>query len=132
MSRTEHKSDALLLIVDTSPGQATIRWKGVSDARYPGQFLSPIIRELGQNLRSSQVTVDLSEMEFMNSSTVMQVVSLIRLLDANGPPVRVVFSSVAWQRTHYNCTSVLARTLKHTRVELMSAPTLHAAGAKRV
>ncbi len=117
MSECVYRLDGLVLVVERVGGIATVLWKGVSDHRYPGQFLNPLIAELGQELENLEVTVDLRGLEYMNSSTVTPLIGLIKRLDANGKPVRVVFLDVEWQRTHSNCMSAIARTLKNVRIE---------------
>ncbi len=111
------EQDGLTWAVAVSPEQATIYWRGVADSRHPGTFLNPLIDEWASKLKNVEVTVDLSQLEFMNSATVTPLVNLVKALDANGKPVRVMFLDVEWQRIHGNCMRAIARTLKHVRVE---------------
>ena len=117
MTGCVHRQDGLVFAVEQSAGTATIGLKGVSDARFPGHFLNPLIEEWVDKLKGSEVTVDLRQLEYMNSATVMPIINMVKRLDANGMPVRVVFLDVDWQRIHGNCMSAIARTLKNVRVE---------------
>jgi anti-anti-sigma regulatory factor len=117
MSQCVYKQDSLVFAVEQCDGTATICWKGVSDGRFPGQFLNPLIQEWAEKLKDVEVTVDLRQLEYMNSATVWPLLNLVKRLDANGKPVRVVFLDVEWQRIHGNCMSAIARTLKNVRVE---------------
>ena len=94
-----------------------IEWKGVSDSRNPAEFLNPLMMAWSGKLKNVDVTVDLSGLEYMNSATVKPLINLVKLLDGNGQKVLVVFRAVDWQRTHRNCMSVLARTLRNTCVQ---------------
>ena len=117
MTGCVHRQDGLVFAVEQSAGTATIGLKGVSDARFPSHFLNPLIEEWVERLKDSEVTVDLRQLEYMNSATVMPIINMVKRLDANGMPVRVVFLDVDWQRIHGNCMAAIARTLKNVRVE---------------
>jgi anti-anti-sigma regulatory factor len=117
MSERVYQQDGLVFAVQQEAGTATVSWKGVSDSRFPGQFLNPLIQDCVEQLRDCEVTVDLSQLEYMNSATVMPLINLVKRLDGNGKPVRVLFLDVEWQRTHGNCMSAIARTLKNVRIE---------------
>ena len=117
MHRWVYEQDQLVVVVEVSGTSATVVWRGVSDARHPGRFLNPLTEKLTQQLHFAQVTVDVRQLEYMNSATVKPLVGLVKALDANGKSVRVLFSEVDWQRTHCNCMSAVARTLKNVSVE---------------
>ena len=117
MTGCAHRQDGLIFSVARSGRTATIGLRGVSDARFPGHFLNPLIEEWVDKLKDSEVTVDLRQLEYMNSATVMPIINMVKRLDANGMPVRVVFLDIDWQRIHGNCMSAIARTLKNVRVE---------------
>jgi hypothetical protein len=117
MTGCVHRQDGLVFSVERSGRTATICLKGVSDARYPGHFLNPLIEEWVDKLKDSEVTVDLRQLEYMNSATVMPIINMVKRLDVNGMPVRVLFLDVDWQRIHGNCMSAIARTLKNVRIE---------------
>ncbi len=120
MNRSVHEQNGLTVVVEQSGDVATIVWRGVSDARFPGQFLNPLIREWAQNLKDCSVTVDMRRLEFMNSATVMPFINLIRLLAANGKLVRVWFSDTRWQRSQCSCMTAVTRSLKNVHVEALA------------
>jgi hypothetical protein len=119
MKRSVHEQNGLLVVVEESEADATIAWKGVSDARFPGQFLNPLIRQWVQDFKNANVNVDLRALEYMNSATVMPLINLIRLLDGNGKTVRVLFSDIDWQRSHRSCMTAAARGMKNVQVEVV-------------
>ncbi|MBN2193336.1 MAG: hypothetical protein JW751_11020 [Polyangiaceae bacterium] len=121
MNEHIYERNGLSWVVSRSSGQATIFWKGVADSRFPGPFLNPLTDEWGAKLSNVEVTVDLTQLEFMNSATVTPLINLLRRLDENGMPVRVVLLDVEWQRIHSNCMRAIARTLKNVQVERRSA-----------
>jgi anti-anti-sigma regulatory factor len=117
MNDWKYEQDGLIITARKTGSKALVTWKGVSDSRTPGSFLNSVVSELATNLRDAEVTVDFTQLEYMNSATVAPLVNLIRQLDQNGKPVLVLFSDVDWQRTHLNCMSAIARTLGNVRIE---------------
>jgi anti-anti-sigma regulatory factor len=117
MTQWEYKHEGLTISASRTGSRAVVTWKGTSDGRSPGAFLGPVIQELADNLQSADVTVDFTQLEYMNSATVGPLVGLIKSLDAGGNSVLVVFSDADWQRTHLNCMMAIARTMRHVRVE---------------
>jgi len=117
MTEWMYEHEGLHVRVSTTSGGARIEWKGVSDSCNPGEFLNPLITDWSGKLKNLEVTVDLSELDYMNSATIKPLINLVKLLDGNGQRVLIRFRDVDWQRTHRNCMSVLARTLRNTQVQ---------------
>ncbi len=115
------ENDALTILVTQSGADATIAWKGESDSRNPGEFLTPIMSQLVKELRGLSITVDFSMLEYMNSATVAPLITCVKSFDGAGSPVLVVFSDMDWQRTHVQCMRTIARTLKNVRIEVKAA-----------
>ncbi len=116
MSQQTYEYEGLVLEVERSAAKAQIRWKGVSDSRFPGRFLNPLIDALVREMQGAAVTVDLRRLQYMNSATVHPMVSLVKRLDENGMPITVLFDRTDWQKTHRNCMAAIARTLKNVTV----------------
>ena len=121
MKDNDIRLDMLTISVVRDGGSATITWKGTSDSRNPGATLNPALEKLVQSVENFNVTVDFTELEYMNSATVAPLMELIRKLDNSCKAVQVVFLNAGWQCTHSRCMSAIARTLKHVRVESRSA-----------
>lgn len=112
--------DGLTILIERSEGEATVTWQGISDARNPGQVLRPVLDHITHELKDVKVTLDFTGLEYMNSSTVSPIISLIKALDAGGKDTLVVFSDTDWQVTHLRCMKAIARMLSHVRVEASS------------
>ena len=111
------EQNGLSIVVSKSDRETAIRWHGVSDARDPGKFLHPIVNQLTSELAGTNVTVDFSCLEYMNSATVAPIINFVKGLDSNGASVLVLFADADWQRTHLRCMKAISRTLTHVRVE---------------
>ena len=102
---------ALRIAVFRRDNKATILWSGVSDSRNPSAFLNAVVQRLVEELQGYEVTIDFRRLEFMNSSTVPPIISLIKRLDAQGisslvlftddpPPGRTVALQNSWLPGH--------------------------------
>jgi hypothetical protein len=117
MTDRRYEKDGLVLLASKVGNRSYIAWRGVSDARNPAAFLAPVFKELVEYAKGSDVTVDFSRIEYLNSATVSPMLQLVKLLDANGHAVLVLFAATDWQRTHLKCMTAIARTLRNVTVE---------------
>jgi hypothetical protein len=114
--------DGLCIQMERAAGQVTVSWLGVSDSRSPAAFLNPIIEQITRSAAGSQVTVDFTRLEYMNSATVTPLISLVKSLDQANVKVLLLFAEVDWQRTHLQCMKAIARTMSNVRVEGRPVP----------
>jgi len=114
-SKFEHAG--LAIEVTGATEEATMIWRGISDARSPNDFLGPVFKKIIGELGPRTITVDFSHLEFMNSSTVSPIISLLKELDRVGTKTRVVFGAEEWQQVHMRCIRTIARVLKNITVE---------------
>ncbi|WP_437785532.1 hypothetical protein [Sorangium sp. So ce1097] len=117
MAEWTFEHDGLTVRITRDADRSRIEWSGVSDIRSPASYLSPFLDDWSSKLRGTEVTVDLTGLEYMNSATVKPLLDLVKLLDQTSRFVLVVFRDNDWQRAHRNCMAVLARTLKKTKVQ---------------
>jgi hypothetical protein len=109
--------DGLCIQMERAAGQVTVSWLGVSDSRSPAAFLNPIIEQITSSAAGTQITVDFTRLEYMNSATVTPLISLVKSLDQAKAQVLLLFAEVDWQRTHLQCMKAIARTMSNVRVE---------------
>ena len=117
MNEWVYEREGLSIKVSSKASVGRIQWLGSSDSRHPAAFLNPLCEELSVRLQNSDVTIDLTGLDYMNSATVKPLLDMVKLLDTKCRRVIIVFRSSDWQRTHRNCMLALARTLKNTHVE---------------
>lgn len=109
--------DGLEIELSQLDGRYLVACRGLSDSRSPAEFLNPVIEQLVRAAKGSPVTVDFTGLEYMNSATVTPLLQLVSQLDASGAEVRVLFTDLDWQRSHYQCFLSIARTLRRVTVE---------------
>ncbi|WP_437819720.1 hypothetical protein [Sorangium sp. So ce1078] len=117
MAEWTFEHDGLVVRISREADRARIAWSGVSDIRSPAAFLNPHLGDWSAKLKDTDVTVDLTGLEYMNSATVKPLLDLVKMLDQTSRFVLVIFRDNDWQRAHRNCMAVLARALKNTRVQ---------------
>ncbi len=120
---TRYEFEDLVILVSRNGDRGRVVWLGTSDARNASELLNPLSETVVDTMRGAEVTVDFTRLEFMNSSTVSPIINLVRKLDANQIPVRVLFVEDNWQRTHLRCVATIARKLDYVTVEGRSTAT---------
>jgi hypothetical protein len=101
MSATEtFTDDELTLVLSHTPDAVRLEWKGVSMAREPAQFVSPILsRALDLGLQTQKkVVIDFQQMEYLNSSTLSPVIRTLEHARRGQNQLTVVYSkTLKWQ-----------------------------------
>ena len=112
----QFEQDGLVINASRANGKGSVTWRGISDSRTPALFLRPVLRELSEQLKGAEVTVDFSKLEYMNSATVSPLINFVKTLDGSCTRTMVLFSETDWQRTHLQCMRAIATTLRNTQV----------------
>ncbi len=113
----QFEQDGLIINASRANGKGTVAWRGVSDSRTPGAFLSPVLKDITEKLKGAEVTVDLSKLEYMNSATVSPLVNFVKTLDGICKRILLLYSEADWQRTHLQCMRAIATTLHNVMVQ---------------
>jgi len=115
---TKFDHDGLSVVIGRTETGFTVSWTGESDSRNPGEFLNPLMARIAKQCAGLPVTVDFSDLKYMNSATVAPLISCIKAFDTVAQSVLVSFSDVDWQRTHLQCVRTISRTLKNVTVDV--------------
>jgi hypothetical protein len=119
MSTSDFELDELKIVLTSGARSLLVEWKGASDSPDPVAALGKYLDELAGRAAGRAVTIDLRELQFMNSASVVPLLSFVRQLDRLGVPTRLMFDGrVHWQRVQCSCMKAIARTLKHVEVEM--------------
>ena len=110
------EQDGLRIRVTRARGSGKMVWTGSSDSRQPNQFLTPVIRRVVEAMKGAHLTIDFRKLEYMNSSTVSSILSLLKSLDREEIETDVVFADSDWQLTHLRCMRTVTRVLKFITV----------------
>src|SRR4051812_48641195 len=94
------QDDELTLTLSETPKDVRLEWRGVSMARDPAQFLSPILsRALDLGLQTKKaVVIDFQQMEYLNSSTLSPVIRTLEHARRGANQVTILYSKqLKWQ-----------------------------------
>ena len=73
-------SGDLHINVGLKSNKIVMKWLGKSRERDPGAMLYPYFNEIINEIKEGDLTIDFSELEYMNSSTVPPILKLFKLL----------------------------------------------------
>lgn len=111
--------DELRIEVLENEGGVLVKWSGASDSPEPSKILFPFLDRLADESVGKPLTVDLRELQFMNSATVAPMLKFVRQLERLHIATRLVYDAEAqWQRVHYNVMKAVVSSLAHVTVEL--------------
>lgn len=118
----ELEKEGLRVVPRRIASSVTIAWFGTSDSRSPGEWLDPYLsalaRELGE-IGGLTCRVDLTKLEYMNSSSVGPLMRFVKELDQAEVTTKMVFSSaVEWQQTSSRAFKIVAMRLDKFSVEI--------------
>ena len=122
LAEKRYERGELVILFTQTEREAKMIWRGASDARDPNAFLEPVFNKVMADLDERSLTIDFTDLEFMNSSTVSPIISLLKTLDARGIKSRVVFGAEDWQQVHLRCLRTITRVLKHVQVSGSTPP----------
>lgn len=101
--------DELTLVLSQTDEAVRLDWKGVSMAREPAQFLSPILsRALDLGLQTQKkVVIDFQQMEYLNSSTLSPVIRTLEHARRGQSQVTILYSrQLKWQALSFGALEI--------------------------
>ena len=110
--------EKLTIVLLAAPGAPVVlQWRGEVTARDPGALLSPYLDKILLRQADSKVVLDFSYMDFMNSSTLVPIVSFIKKASKQSLAVELRYNStVSWQRVSHQCMTVMCSKLTNIEV----------------
>jgi hypothetical protein len=114
-------SGDLHINVEEKNNRIVMKWLGKSRERDPGAMLYPYFNEIINEIKEIDLTIDFSELEYMNSSTVPPILKLFKLLDTRKIHTKILYDSRSgWQCASFKALSTIAETLDNVIVEGLS------------
>ncbi|HVZ35890.1 MAG TPA: hypothetical protein VG963_25860 [Polyangiaceae bacterium] len=107
---SEHRLGQLEVQVDDqAEGTLTMRFRGESDSSDVAEQLRTLFEDYFEPACERGLTLDFTELEYMNSSTFPPIVELVRHLHDRSVPMTILYSKYkAWQRTPFKALSSMA------------------------
>jgi hypothetical protein len=99
----------LRIAVEQKNGRVHMSWLGISEDRQPEKVLSAYFSEILEESHRTDVVMDFTKLEYMNSSTFVPVLGLVKQLNASRRIALAVYDdAVFWQRASFKALSKLA------------------------
>lgn len=112
------ESEGLKIEAAEDNGKVTLTWKGKSRNMTPELILDPYFAEIIPNLTGKVLTVDFSQLQTMNSSTVPPILSFIRNLEEKQIQTEVKYDCcLGWQCASFIPLSTIIRNYKYVKIE---------------
>jgi anti-sigma regulatory factor (Ser/Thr protein kinase) len=110
----QFKTDELTIRVADSGKSVSMLWIGKSRLRNPGVVLFPYFQGIIGSLKGKSLACDFSNLDYMNSSTILSIMNFARMLNENR--IQSVFSykkSREWQVASFEAFGVVIRGMAY-------------------
>ena len=116
---TEHSFGQLAVrVVEPGDGPLLMQFRGESDARDASAVLRSLFDAYLELAATRGLTLDFTQLEYMNSSTFPPIVELIRRMHERGAQVTINYAKdKSWQRTPFKALSSIAAVYKNLSVQ---------------
>lgn len=111
--------EGLRVIMSDDGMTLKLAWSGEISMRAPKLVLEPYLNHaIDMADQNRSLHIDFSAMQFMNSASLVPILSCLRSLSNKNIPTRVSYSKASsWQRVSYNSMTVLAKGLQGISIE---------------
>lgn len=121
---TDRVMGELSLATESSPHELRVRWLGRSVARDADVALAHHLDEIVGSASGRRVIFDFTELQYMNSSTLVPIAKHVRRAHTEERPLVVRFrADVSWQATPFRMLTKIANG-KHVTFEAVPAAPL--------
>lgn len=111
-------SDSLTITTRKKADGTIMQWFGQSDSKNPSAVLGPYLEGCIAQLRNTRLTIDFSNLRYMNSSTVSPIIQFVKKLDAANIPTVVRYDKDSrWQATSFKALDAFSRMLSNLTVK---------------
>lgn len=110
-------SGGLTIEIIVDGPKTVMRWLGQSDSRNPAGELNPYMNELLDDLKNLELTIDFTELEYMNSSTVPPILQFLKKLNDQEVKTTVAYKAeLKWQAASFKALETFSRMFTHLTV----------------
>ena len=96
----------------------TLLWNGKSEARDPASILLPFFNNITEKLKNKKLIIKFEKLEYLNSSTVLPIIDLIKKLESNGVDTMVTYDKESkWQIASFKALDVIVQTMNHIKIQ---------------
>ena len=112
------KNDELEILIISKENCVDIVWKGRSEMREPGAVLNPYFSGLIDELEGKEVRVDFTLLEYMNSSTALPIINLIKSFERKKIRSSILYDkNNKWQVSSFKTLEILSSMINKVKPE---------------
>ncbi len=118
MVKNFNKASLKIVISNQGGNKYNMTWIGQSDDRNPSASLNPYLDSLIPALKGSQLVIEYTRLEYMNSSTVPPIIQFIKKLNLNKIKTLIHYdASSKWQSASFKALETLSLMMPHITVK---------------
>lgn len=111
------KTEGLHLDIEEMENTVFLRWKGISRHINPGSFLDPYLTKTLNNLKGKSLVMDFTQLETMNSSTMLPIIKFFKKLEDNKIESQIKYNNqLNWQKSSFLTLKIV--TSQYTYVKI--------------
>lgn len=110
--------DKLEIRVKKEGSHIYMKWLGRSDSRNPASYLNPYFTTLIPEIKNYSLEVDFNKLKFMNSSTVISIMLLMKLLNQDKIKTEISYDkNIHWQKTSFAALKKACEKLDYVKMK---------------
>ncbi|MCP5500943.1 MAG: hypothetical protein H7A25_13630 [Leptospiraceae bacterium] len=110
--------DNFSIHISEEENKVILKWKGKSEFRNPSEILNPYFDEILSELKSAELHVDFTGLEFMNSSTFPAILNFMKKCDQLSLKTLFIYNaSSEWQNASFKPLKMIGSKLNHINFE---------------
>lgn len=95
-----------------------VLWSGVSDDVSPGKIITPFLSSIADTIGTNKLSIELYDLEFINSSTVPPIVHFIKYCSQKKIEIIIIYSnSKEWQKMSFKSFETFALVYKNLAIK---------------
>ncbi len=111
----------LVINIEEVNERVVMKWLGKSRDREPSLMLNQYFNDIINDIIDKELTIDFSELEYMNSSTIPSIIKLFKLLDLRNINTKILYDDQSiWQNASFKALSTISKSMDNVNVEGIS------------
>jgi len=95
-----------------------VTWIGKSEARDPSSVINPYFKDIFGKFKGRDLEVKFEQLKYMNSSTVLPIIQLIKDLEKSGIKSIITYDKNSkWQLASFKALETIVRTMENITVK---------------
>lgn len=117
MNNLKYNNLTINVEVEENKNLVRVIWSGTSDDISPSKILTPFLSNIADTIGTKKLSIELYDLEFMNSSTVPPIVQFIKYCSQKNIEILILYSSSKeWQKFSFKSFETFAIVYKNLKI----------------